>query len=73
MMNGQKKTATHQGLQLLDIGGDSLIVVLLPRLDLDVVLFQGGEGFDESLCQTYVGHQRNVMVDGTTTDAVAVG
>ena len=50
-----------------------LIIVLLPRLYLDVVETHGGEGFDEGLCQTYIGHQGDVVVNGATTDLIAVG
>ena len=42
-------------------------------LDLDVFHLQGAEGLDEGFGQTDVGHQRNVMVDGTTADAVTIG
>ena len=51
----------------------NLCVILLPALNLDVILLQGGEGLDEGFGQTYIRHQRNVVVDGATTDAVAVG
>ena len=52
--------------------GSALIVILLPRLDLDVALREGGEGLDVSLSQPDVGHQRRVVVDGSAADAVAV-
>jgi len=55
------------------VRGKSLIVILLPALDLHIVEVHGGEGLDEGLGQTDVGHQRNVVVDGATTDLITVG
>ena len=48
-------------------------IVLLPALNLDVVLREGGEGFDEGLGKAHVGHQRCVVVDGATTYAITIG
>ena len=44
----------------------------MPALYLDVVDSQGAEGFDEGLCEAHVGHQRDVVVYGSTADAIAV-
>jgi len=49
------------------------LYVFLPALDLEVFEFLLGEGFDEGLGKTCVGHQRDVVVDGCTTYLVAVG
>ncbi len=49
------------------------IVILLPALDLHILEVHGGEGLDESLSQAHVRHQRNVVIDGTTTDLVTIG
>lgn len=57
----------------LPIVNYQLIIILLPALHLDVLQFQVAECLDEGLGQTGIGHQRNVVIDGTTTDAVAVG
>ena len=51
----------------------SLSVIFLPRLDLQVFHTLLAEGFDEGRGEAGVGDERNVVVDGTTTDAVAVG
>jgi len=47
--------------------------IFLPRLDLDILFIHFAEGIDEGTCQTGVGNQRNVVVDGTTTNLVTVG
>lgn len=49
------------------------LLVFLPALDLKIFQFRLAEGFDEGFCETCVRHQRDVMIDGATTDAVAVG
>ena len=50
-----------------------LAVVFLPALDGYVIFAYGKECHDEFLGQTHVGHHRDVMVNGTTADAAAVG
>ena len=50
-----------------------LSVILLPRLDLQVFHTLLAEGFDEGRSEAGVGDERNVVVDGTTTDAITVG
>ena len=54
-------------------GRGSLILVFLPALDLEGIAVVSTNGFDEGTCKTNVGHQRNIVVDCSTTDAVAVG
>ena len=51
----------------------SLSVILLPRLDLQVLHAQLAEGFDKGRSKTGIGDEWNVMVNGTTTNAVTVG
>ena len=50
-----------------------LIIIFLPALDLHIVETHGGKGLDKCLCQADIRHQRNVVIDGTTTDLVAIG
>ena len=52
---------------------DRLYVILLPTLNLDIIELHRAESIDESLGETHIGHQRDVMVDGTTTDAITIG
>ena len=49
------------------------LLVLLPALDLKLILAQCAECLDEGGSQTGIGDQRNVVVDGTTTDSVTIG
>ena len=46
------------------------LLVLLPALNLKLILAQCAECLDEGGSQTGIGDQRNVVVDGTTTDSV---
>ena len=46
------------------------LFIFLPALNLDFILVHVAECFDERFGQTGVGNQRNVVVDGTTADAV---
>lgn len=49
------------------------LFIFLPALDLDFILAHVAECFNECFGQAGVGNQRNVVVDGPTTDAVTVG
>ena len=59
--------------QLFEIQTSLLGVILLPALDLDVLELHRAEGLDECLGKAHVGHQGNIVVDGTTTDAITIG
>lgn len=50
-----------------------LSIVFLPTLDLDVFKSEGSEGFNEGFCQTHIGHQGDVVVDGAATNAITIG
>ena len=54
-------------------GRGYLVVIFLPTLDLHILEAHGGEGLDECLGKTNICHQRNIVIDGTTADFVAVG
>lgn len=47
------------------------LLILLPALDLDILLLQLAECFDEGTCQTSIGNQWNIMIDGSATNLVA--
>ena len=49
------------------------LFVLLPALNLQLILAQCAECLDEGGSKTGIGEQRNVVVDGTTTDSVTIG
>ena len=46
---------------------------LLPALDLEILQLLFAEGLDEGGSQTRIGDERNIVVDSTATDLVAVG
>ena len=49
------------------------LLVLLPALNLKLILAHCAECLDEGGSQTGIGEQRNVVVDGATTDSVTIG
>lgn len=49
------------------------LLIFLPALDLNVLDLHLAEGFDESTCQTGIRNQRDIMIDGTATNLVAIG
>ena len=51
----------------------SLIAIFVPRLDSKVIKTHRCEGMDEGRGESVVGEERDVEVDGCTTDLVAVG
>ena len=48
------------------------LFVLAPSLDVDVFQLGGAECVDERTCQTAVGNQWHVEVDGCTTNLVTI-
>ena len=49
------------------------LLIILPRLDLQVVLAHRTECLDECRSKTGVGDQWDVMVDSATTNLIAIG
>lgn len=45
----------------------------LPTLDFEVFHTSCGEGIDEGRSQSSVGEKRNVVIDGSTANLVAIG
>ena len=48
------------------------LLVLAPSLDIDVLQLGSAEGIDERTCQTAIGNQWHVEVDGSTTNLVTI-
>ena len=46
--------------------------ILLPALDVEVIELHGAESVDESRCQTCVGDEWHVEVDGCTANLISV-
>ena len=49
------------------------LLILIPALDLDLVYAHSAECTDEGSCETRVGDEWNIEVNGCSADVISIG